>query len=180
MTQQSTIRRPSPDEYFEFYRKYVDQVPDGDLLTQMDAHVPELRSFFSNVAESDAVICHAPYTWTIKQVVGHMIDSERVFAERLHRFASGDLQPVPGIDQDIYVAGNDYETPALQSLVEELLLCRQANVLLVRRIKPQAWDNRGIASDHPVTVRAQAWILVGHINHHMRIVRQRLGRLKVG
>ena len=176
MAQLSVMRPPKPDEYFQYYGKYVSQVPPGDLLALAEAQVPELRQFFSSVAERDAVICHTPCTWTIRQVVGHMIDAERVFADRLHRFASGDLQPIPGIDQDVYVAGSDYETPALQSLVEELLLCRQANVLLLHRIKPEAWDHRGVASDHPVTVRALAWILVGHINHHMRIVRTRLGR----
>ena len=176
MTQQPITRRPGTDEYFEYYGKYVDQVPEGDLHTMLEAQVPELRSFFSHVAESDASIPHAPYTWTIKQVIGHMIDAERIFAERLHHFASGDFQPIPGMDQDIYVAAYDYAKPTLQSLVDELLLCRQSTALLVRRLPPHAWDNRGIASDHPITVRALAWILVGHINHHMSIISIRLGR----
>lgn len=176
MSSQSTDSRPGTDEYFEYYGKYVAQVPEGEILPMLEAQVPELRTFFSNVSESDAAILHNPYTWTIKQVVGHMIDTERIFAERLHHFASEDFQPIPGMDQDIYVAAYDYAKPTVQSLVDELLLCRQSTALLVRRLPPHAWDNRGIASDHPITVRALAWILVGHINHHMTIISKRLGR----
>lgn len=168
-------RPPTADEYFEYYGTYVRLVPAGDLLGAAESQIGELREFFRTVSEQDASRLHPPYTWTIKQVVGHLIDAERIFGNRLHRFSSGDLQPLPGMDQNPYVANHDYTSPALQSLVEELLCCRQANLLLLRRIKSRAWDNRGVASDHPVTVRALAYILVGHIQHHMQIVRKRLG-----
>lgn len=79
------------------------------------------------------------------------------------------------MDQDPYIANNDYVKPSLSALLDELIHLRKANVLLLRRVKPEAWDNRGVASDHPVTVRALAYILVGHINHHLKIVRKRLG-----
>jgi uncharacterized damage-inducible protein DinB len=126
------------------------------------------------VTEQQSCVLHAPYTWTIKQVVGHLIDVERIFAERLHHISSNDLQPINGMNQDEYVANADYQSPTLASLVDELLFCRQANLLLVRRIKPSAWDNRGMASGHPVTARALVWMLVGHIMHHMKIVERRL------
>jgi hypothetical protein len=167
-------RRPGRDEYFEYYDTYVRLVRDGECLALFESQVEELRTFFARVSDAEASVLHPPYTWTIKQVVGHLIDAERIFADRLHRFASGDPQPQPGMDQDPYVANQDYVSPRLGDLVDELLFCRRANQLLVRRLKPAAWDNRGVASGHSITVRALVWILVGHIIHHMEIVRKRL------
>lgn len=169
-------RRPGRDEYFEYYDTYIRLVPDGQCLALLHSQVDELRSYFAEVTEAEASVPHPPYVWTIKQVVGHMIDAERIFADRLHRFASGDPQPQPGMEQDPYVANHDYQTPLLGDLVDEWVHCRQANIRLVHRLKPSAWDQRGIASGHAITVRAIAWILVGHIMHHMKIVRARLGR----
>lgn len=169
-----TIRRPGRDEYFEYYDTYVRLVPDGEIPELLKSQIDDLRSYFATVSEANASVLHKPYTWTIKQVVGHMIDAERIFADRLHRFASGDKQPQPGMDQDPYVASQDYESPSLKSLVDELLHCRQANLLLIHRLRPEAWDNRGVASGHTVSVRALAWILAGHIIHHMNIIRKRL------
>lgn len=166
---------PALDEYFEFYAGYVSQVPEGNLVSLAEAQITEMGDFFQNVAESQAVVLHAPYTWTIKQVVGHLIDTDRVFADRMHRFASADFQPLNGMDQNLYVENHDYKTPSLASLVEELLLGRRANVLLLRRIQPAAWDRRGVASDHTITVRALAYIQVGHITYHLKILKKRLG-----
>jgi DinB superfamily len=167
--------RPTTDEYFEYYATYINQVPDGDILQLAERQVSEMREFLGGISEAESMVVHPPYTWTIKQVVGHMIDAERIFADRLHRISSGDPQPQPGMDQDPYVANHDYEEPTLQVLLEELLLCRQANLLLIRRLKPTAWDVRGVASGYTFTVRALVWILVGHITHHLKIVRKRIG-----
>ncbi len=173
--QPDNTRRPQADEYFEYYQNYISCVPAGDFFSLLEGQIGELRSVLGKVGEQEAMQLHPPYTWTLKQVVGHLIDAERIFAERLHRFASGDLQPIPGMDQDPYIVNNDYVKPSLPALLDELIYLRQANMLLLRRIKPEAWDNRGVASDHPITVRALAYILVGHINHHIKIVRKRLG-----
>lgn len=169
-------RRPEKDESFEHYHNYIKQVPAGDYYSLLEGQIAELRSVLGNVNENDAMKLHSPYTWTVKQVIGHLIDGERIFADRLHRFASGDFQQLPGMDQDPYVANHDYVSPTLTALLEELIHLRQANVLLLRRIKPEAWDHRGVASNHRVTVRALAYILVGHINHHLEILRKRLGQ----
>jgi hypothetical protein len=165
---------PRDSEYFEYYGTYVSQVPEGNLISLAEAQIDELKLFFERVTEAQATVLHAPYTWTIKQVVGHLIDADRFFADRLHRFASRDFQPLNSMDQDIYVANLDYQSPSLASLVEELGLCRLSNVLLLRRLPPGAWDQCGIASDHPITVRALAYIQVGHITYHLKILRKRL------
>ncbi len=169
------VAPPTEDEYFEYYANYISQVPAGNLVAIAEAQIIEIRDFFRNLTEPQSVILHPPYTWTIKQVVGHLIDADRVFADRLHKFASADFQPLNGMEQDPYVENQDYVTPTLASLVEELVLCRQANILLMRRLKSGAWVHRGIASDHPISVRALAYIQVGHITYHLKILRKRLG-----
>jgi hypothetical protein len=166
--------RPDKTEYFAYYDDYIQHVPEGDLLENASAQVVELRDFFAAVHESQSNVLHAPYTWTIKQVVGHMIDTERIFANRFHRFACGDFQPESGMDQDIYVANCDYASPTLATLVDEWQNLRQANVQLMRRTTPTAWMNIGVASEHKVSVRALGYMLVGHVAYHMKIVRRRL------
>jgi RimJ/RimL family protein N-acetyltransferase len=167
-------QRPASDESSGFYHKYIDQIPDGNLFELLEAQRLETLRFFAAVTEPQSLIVHPPYTWTIRQVAGHLIDVERIFGDRLHRFASGDPQPQPGMDQDLYVAQNHYDHTLLTTLVEEWNLCRRAHQLLLQRIPPEAWDNRGVASDYGVTVRALAWMLAGHVAWHMKIVRSRL------
>ncbi|MEQ1824494.1 MAG: DinB family protein [Pirellula sp.] len=174
LAQCTNSRPPATDEYFEYYGGYVQLVKEGDISRLAENQVEEMRTVFQQVPESHACVLHSPYTWTLKQVCGHMIDTERIFSDRLHRFAAADFQPLPGMDQDIYVAQQDFETPSLKSLVDEMLFCRQANVLLLRRLKREAWDHRGVASDRSVTVRALAYMLVGHVSHHLNIIQKRL------
>jgi hypothetical protein len=166
--------RPAIDEYHEFYSGYIGKVPSGNLIQIAEEQITELRATFATISESQSSVLHPPYTWTIKQVIGHMIDTDRVFGDRLHRFAAADFQPLNGMDQDPYVDNLDYESPTLSALVDELLHCRQANALLLRRLPAAAWDRRGIASGHSVTVRALAYMQVGHVTHHMRIIEKRV------
>ena len=174
MTTENYLRTPDPGESFEYYHRYIRNVPSGNILDLARGQVEELRAVFDRVSECEATKLHQPFTWTLKQVVGHLIDAERIFVDRLHRFAAGDVQPIPGMDQNDYVNSFDYDSPSLGELVDELTLCRQANVLLLNRLKVSAWDQGGVASGHAVTVRALAYILVGHIEYHLKIVKRRL------
>ncbi|MFO0941841.1 MAG: DinB family protein [Pirellulales bacterium] len=173
---EAALRRPNPDEFNEYYNTYISRVAEGRCLATLSNQVDELESFFRSITAEQAVTLHPPYTWTIKQVVGHLIDTERIFSERLHHFAFADFQPLPGMNQDDYIKNGDYERPALEELVAEMLLLRRANLLLIKRIKPEDFDRRGQASGYDVTVRALAWMLAGHVVYHMEIVRKRLGR----
>lgn len=166
--------RPDKSEYFAFYGTYVQLVPEGDLLAIASSQVVELQEFFASVPEVQSNVLHAPYTWTMKQVVGHIIDTERIFANRFHRFACGDFQPESGMDQDAYIANSDYEAPSLASLVDEWQHLRQANILLMKRTATAAWSNVGVASEHNVSVRALGYMLIGHVAYHLKIVRSRL------
>lgn len=172
-------QRPTTDEYFEYYDTYIRLVPNGDIVQLGAAQLRSVSSILAGISERDAEIIHAPYAWTIKQVLGHIIDAERIFADRLHRISSGDLQPQLGMDQDVYVKGQDFSTPLLSSLAEEWQMCRQANLLLMKRIRPESWNICGTASGYSVTVRALAWMIVGHVIHHMNIVEKRLNQQAV-
>lgn len=165
---------PATDEANEFYWTYIRLVPPGNLFELAEVQNQEVRDFFRQVTDEQASEVHSPYKWTIKQVVGHMIDTERIFADRLHRFACGEHQSLPGMDQEPYVASCDYATPTIESLVDELCCLRSANVSLMRRLKKSQWDLRGIASGQSVTVRALGFMLVGHVTYHMQIIKKRL------
>lgn len=166
---------PKPDEAFEFYSTYLRLVPNGNLFEMATDQIADLVRLSQSLSEDLASMVHSPYQWTIKQVIGHMIDTERIFAGRLHRFACGDFQPLPGMDQEPYVANCDYSTPSIGDLIAELCDLRRANVRLMKRLKPDQWDHRGVASGHPVTVRALGYMMVGHITYHMQIIDKRLG-----
>ncbi len=167
-------QRPTSDQYFEYYHTYIRLVPDGDIIETASAQLERVAGILTDIYEDDSQVIHAPYMWTIRQVLGHIIDVERIFADRLHRISSGDPQPQPGMDQDLYVNGQDFSSPTLAALADEWQLLRRANLLLLKRIRSDAWSIQGSASGYPVTVRALAWMLVGHVSHHMKIVCKRL------
>ena len=169
-----SLRRPKTDEYNEFYAGYVQHVPDGDLFQQLESQIREVRDCFTGKSESEFSKLHPPYTWTLKQVVGHLIDAEKLFGWRAHRFGCGDETPLPGMNQNPYVDALDYQSIEMEALVDELDFARKANISFLRRLAPEDWDRIGTADGNPITVRALAYILVGHINHHFAIVRKRL------
>lgn len=167
-------RRPNPDEHVEYFGLYIDKVPDGPIVELMESQIDEIHQVLSSIDENTAMKLHEPYTWTIKQVVGHLIEVERVFAYRGLRFASHDLRTILGMEHLEWMNHNDYATPTLAELTEELVHCRRANVCLFSRLKPEAWDNIGDVEGAPMSVRALAYCLVGHITHHLEIVRKRV------
>ncbi len=174
MPQLELSKRPETDEFAEYYGLYIGLVPDGNIVDLMKSQVVEIESLFENISEADASILHSPYTWTIKQVVGHLIDVERVFAYRALRFASADNRPILGMEQNPWVDNTDYESPTLKSLVEELVACRKANQLFFARLQPATWNLKGPADGNEMSVRALAYCLVGHIIHHTEIVKNRV------
>jgi len=152
----------------------VDCVPNGDLLELLENQIGELKGLLKRISEEEAAKLHEPYTWTIKQVAGHLIDSEKLFGWRAHRFGVGDETPVPGMEQNPYVDGMDYTKISLTQLADEWEFARRSNLSFFRRLSNKAWDNVGIASDNPITVRALAYLLVGHIIHHIQVMEKRV------
>lgn len=169
-----TSTRPSTAEYAEYYGRYIDRVPNGDIIDLLQNQIDEFTCVLGAASEEQAGVLHDPYTWTIKQVVGHMIDVERVFGYRAHRFACDDLRPILGMEQNDFVDSLDYESPLLGDLVVEMEHARRSNCSFLRRIPETAWSRTGTADGNVMSVRAIAYCLVGHAIHHLEIIKKRL------
>ncbi len=168
------LTAPASDEYNEYYHQYISLLPAEQFWDEFAAQPDQLRDLLEDRPRQVLNTPHAPYTWTLKQVLGHLIDCERIFSTRLLRIAVGDETPIPGINQDIYVDNLDYESVEIGPLLDEFAALRQANLLLARRLGPEALQRRGLTSNQPVSARANLFILGGHVIYHLNIMRQRL------
>ena len=168
------MAQPEPSEYASYYGKYVKLVPEGDVVAAMRSELAQSAALLNGVADRDASICHPPYTWTIKQVVGHLTDCERVFGYRALCFARGDSTPLPGFDENHYARFAESDQRPLRDLAAEFEAVRQSHLYLFQNLPATAWKQRGCANGSDVSVRALAYIIVGHERHHTAIVRQRL------
>jgi DinB superfamily len=166
--------RPDSTEYATYYTKYVDLVPEDDIVSTMKTQIGETIVSGNGVTESEACVRHAPYTWSIKEVVGHLTDSERVFAYRALRFARGDSTPLPGFDENPYVQVAQFDQQPLCDLVAGFEAVRRSSICLFQSLADIAWSRRGIANSSEVSVLGLAYITVGHERHHTKIVRRRL------
>ncbi len=170
----SMHQRPVAEEYAPYYGQYIRLVPDGGILDLLENQIATLVDAFRVVPEDQEVVLHPPHTWTIRQVAGHMIDVEKVFGYRAHRFACNDLRPIPGMEQNDWVKNLNYKVTSLKELAVELQCARRANLLFLKRIPKESWDRTGAADGNTLSVRAVAYILVGHVTHHLSIIERRL------
>lgn len=164
--------RPQSGEYAPYYDKYVSLVPDGDILKTLEKQAPETAALLAR-PEADGDFRYAPGKWSLKESLGHVIDSERVFGYRAMRFARNDSTPLPGFEQDDFVKYGPFGQCKLDALVEEFAAVRKATVLMFRALDDSAWARRGVANNNEVTVRALAYIIAGHELHHRRIFQQK-------
>lgn len=167
------IARPGPDEYLPYYGTYVNAVPDGDVLEALSLQGHETFELLSTIPEQQATYRYAPGKWSIKDVVQHIADAERVFAYRLLRFARGDASPLASFDENAYAAAAEADRRHLGELAAELRDVRRATVRLVSGLDETTIGRRGIASNAEVSVRALVWIIAGHELHHLRVLRER-------
>jgi hypothetical protein len=167
--------RPEQTEYAAPYRAYIALVPEGDIIAVLARQLDEALTFLPGVKEFDASVPHPPYTWTIKQALGHVIDAERIFGIRAFRFARNDPTPLPTFDENEYVRHANFNARTIRDLTEEFELVRRSHLSLFRHLDQEAWLRTGIASGYQVTVRALAYIIAGHTQHHLTILRERLG-----
>ncbi len=167
--------RPSATEFPPFYSGYVASVPAGDILTILRDGKTELASTLGAVEESKGDHRYADGKWTVKTLLGHMIDAERIFSYRALRVARGDATPLPGFEENDYAqtAGSDARTVA--DLVSELLDVRASTIRLFDSLPDDAWARRGTVNSGVVSVRALSYIVVGHAQHHLRVLRERYG-----
>lgn len=173
--------RPEPSEHHEYYRGYIDQVPPGNILDLMQETLRHTKEVLAHVPERHGDFCYEPGKWSLKDVVGHMVDTERVFAFRALSMARQDPAALPAMDQDLYAAANNTGDRSLASLVDELEAVRRASIALFSSFDAAAAARTGTASGFPFTVRTFPYIIVGHEIHHCRVLEKRyLGALKAG
>lgn len=171
----SALSRPQPGEYEPDFGDYIGLPPDGDLMAFLDVQLAELRGLLGSLSEAESLHKHAPYTWSIRQVVGHMNDCERVFGHRVLRIARDDKTPLTSFDQTAYMQNSDFDRWPLGELLDEFEHVRRSHLLLFRHLAPEAWLRRGTVIGHPATARAFAWVIAGHAKHHLDILHKRLG-----
>jgi hypothetical protein len=169
------IGRPDPSEHAPYYGRYIALVPGDDVLRALEHQVRETTQLLEGLSESQAAHRYAPDKWSVKEVIGHLSDSERVFAYRALRIARGDQTPIEGFEQDDYVRAAGFDSLSLAQLVAELAVVRQATLRLFEGLHPDAWTRRGVANKNEVSVRALAYMIAGHELHHRQILGEKYG-----
>ncbi|MEJ7811025.1 MAG: DinB family protein [Gemmatimonadaceae bacterium] len=164
---------PAADEYAPYYERYISLVPAGDIVGTLDAQIADSLALLHGVGEARAGHRYAPDKWSIREVVGHMTDAERIFTYRALRFARDDRTPLPGFEENDYVRAAGFDTRPLAELADELALVRRATVALFAGMDGAALVRRGSANRAECSVRALAHICAGHELHHARIIRER-------
>jgi hypothetical protein len=165
--------KPAPDEYAPYFERYISRVPEGDIQSILEQQLVETLEFLARIPEARAGHRYAEGKWSIKEVIGHLIDGERVFAYRALCFARGDAASLPGFEQDDYVKTGQFDQRTLSDLAEEYGLVRRSTIALFKGLAKEAWLGKGVANENSVTVRAIAYIMAGHVRHHMDVIRDR-------
>ena len=171
--QPPTIERPGHGEYSPYYDRYLAALPEGDVFTLLERGTERAEILLGALTETHAEFRYAPDKWSIKEVVLHMIDVERVFAYRALRFSRNDPTPLPGFEQDDYIRECNAGERSLRDLLQELRAVRAATLALFRGMNDAMLTRRGVANEAEMTVRAVPWIVAGHERHHLEILKDR-------
>ena len=169
------IDKPAENEYASFYARYVALVPEADILGALEQQTQAIGRLAGSVAAEKETYRYAPGKWSVREVLGHLIDAERVFGYRAFCFSRGETAALPSFDENQYVTAATSDAVPARELVEELALVRQSNLAFLRRLRDPEWARVGTASGKPVSVRALAWIMAGHPRHHLKVLRERYG-----
>ncbi len=173
----TTTTAPDRTEAAEYYFRYIEQVGAGDIRGILDAQTGEVLALLRGISEEQSRFRYAPGKWSVREVVNHLSDAERLFTFRAFWFARGHDAPLPSFDQDSANAAARADDRTWRSHVDEFAAVRSATTSFYRDLAEDAWRRRGVASGNPVSVRALAWIIAGHVNHHVAVLKERyLGR----
>lgn len=167
--------RPGSDEYNPYYARYVDLVPDGDIVRTLRAQFSITTRLLESVSPEQELYRYAEGKWSIREVVGHLIDIEAMFTGRVLWIARQPELELPGMDHDLWVARCGATEREMADLIETWGVVRDFTVAILESLPPEAWGNRGIASGSPVTVRALPWMIAGHARHHRELLRRDYG-----
>lgn len=170
---QTLSLRPQAGEYSPYYDAYISLVPGNDILAAFDEQRRQMLLLLSGRSEADGDLRYAPDKWSLKEVLGHINDTERIMSYRALRIARNDATPIEGFEQDDYVRNAPFTRRPLADLIEDYIAVRRATVSLFRNLDEVAWTRRGVANKNEVTVRALAYIIAGHELHHRKIIEER-------
>jgi hypothetical protein len=167
--------RPQPSDYPEALADYVERVPESDVLSVLASQPADLRQIAASLSRERERHAYAPGKWTVRQIVGHLGDGERIFGYRALCFSRGDRTPLPGFDENAYVERSRSNDVPLRDLVEEFASLRAANLRLFQALDEEGWRETGEANGTPISVRALAFAMAGHVRHHVAVLHERYG-----
>lgn len=167
------MTRPQSTEAASYYFKYIDLISSEDIVSAIQNQMGETLQFLEGISEQQSLQAYAPDKWTIRQVLNHVNDGERLFLGRALWLARGFKEPLPGFDQEIAVAGAQANGTSWSQLVEEFRTVRLSTISFFNNMPADAWSRSGVASDNPVTVRALAYIIAGHVAHHRNVLQEK-------
>ncbi len=169
----NNLTPPTVEEYASFYADYIQRaIKRNDILAALPLQIDEIRSALGHLTDEQARFKFGPLEWSIKEVIGHLIDGERVFSYRLLRISRNDQTPLPGFDQEDYVREAGFDNSPLSDLLNEFVFLRRANILAIKNMSDESVSRTGTASDSTVSARTLIYMLVGHVEHHMASLRE--------
>ena len=167
------MNRAETHEFAPYYNTYVSLIEGNEVLPVLDAQSAELRAAVAGMAEEKGTYTYESGKWTIKELLSHIIDGERIFAYRILRISRGDETPIEGFEQDDYIATSNANNRSFDDMLDEFELNRRSNILMVKNIGDEGSKRIGTASGNPISVRAMTYIMAGHVTHHLRILKER-------
>lgn len=166
-------KRPEQNEYAPYYEGYISMIPEGNLEQILKEQVKDTLHLLNDLSETQGEFKYAEKKWSIKEVIGHVVDTERIMAYRLLSIARGDAVQLPGFDENTYVNEADFNGEKMEDLLQNLFVVREGTLLLLKSLKEKDWLRRGTVNQVDVTVRAIACIIAGHELHHRKILKER-------
>lgn len=167
------LQRPSSEEYSPYLAGYISQVPEGDYATFLRSQLDVVVTLVSQISDEQGVSRYAPGKWSLKEVLGHMTDTERIMSYRMLRIARGDTTNLPGFDQDLFITNTSFDELSIEDLLNDFQAVRQATLSLLKTISESAWSRKGNASNHVISARALAYVIAGHANHHLGVIQDK-------
>ena len=167
------MKKPDQNEYPEYYHKYIEAIPEIEIFFYLEKQMSETRTFFKNIPHGKSTFRYADGKWSIREILGHITETERIFAYRALRFAKNDKTPLPGFDENEFIRNSNYHAIELSILLDEFEFVRKANLIMFNNFPDDVWKLKGIASDNLIALSAIPYIIAGHLDHHKQIIKER-------
>jgi hypothetical protein len=168
-------KRPQETDYAPYYSRYITLVPETDVLSVLKSQVADLGKLTTGVTAEQEVFRYAPGKWSIREVLGHLIDGDRVFGYRAFCLSRGEQAPLPSFDEKAYIAASRYNDRTVADLYAEFTLVRNTNLTYLERLTESDWERKGTVNGNPITVLALVFIMAGHVRHHIDVLHSRYG-----